>query len=347
MVFKKMNVKKKQQLLKALADKTLLIAFGVSVALHLVVIYTIPAVELFAEGPGGGDPIVVELIAEAAAETDLSIPDATDNQFLATSTEEQPAAPEETAPVSAPEPVETELVASRATASDVEAELPYTMLVDQQAVKDRLRAPTELAQLRSPISSAQSLPDMTPGFKKRAITPIEQDLPMPSAPGEIRISGTKKQLRGLDREDAEDRNRFGMFVGELPETLDMLAKESVQEAMLPRNSGQEAQAPQEKDAVAKTLDVSPQIEGPIRGRAVIYQPPPPKVEDIRNEVELQLKFWVLPDGTIGEVIPTKRGDAILERVAIAYLKRWQFQPLPSSVPQQQVWGTIPIKFTLQ
>ncbi|MBD3308035.1 hypothetical protein GF348_16755 [candidate division KSB3 bacterium] len=90
-----------------------------------------------------------------------------------------------------------------------------------------------------------------------------------------------------------------------------------------------------------------QIEGPVHGRAIIYKPDPPQLSDIEDEVELQLKFWVLPDGTIGEVIPLKRGSTHLERIAVAYLREWRFEALPPDVPQENIWGTIPIVFRSQ
>jgi TonB family protein len=63
------------------------------------------------------------------------------------------------------------------------------------------------------------------------------------------------------------------------------------------------------------------------------------------EVEIRLKFWVLPDGTVGEVIPLQRGDVRLERAAIEYLKSWRFTPIAPDRPK--VWGIIPIKYKLQ
>ena len=87
------------------------------------------------------------------------------------------------------------------------------------------------------------------------------------------------------------------------------------------------------------------IEGPASRRQVISRPLRlPKVE-LDVEVTIRLKFWVLPDGTVGEVIPLQRGDVRLERAAIQYLKSWRFTPLPGG--NQNVWGIIPITYTLR
>ena len=65
------------------------------------------------------------------------------------------------------------------------------------------------------------------------------------------------------------------------------------------------------------------------------------------ETEIELTFWVLPSGIVDRAIPTVKGDAELERLAIQYLKQWRFAPLPKDQPPVEEWGVIPIKFRLQ
>ena len=84
------------------------------------------------------------------------------------------------------------------------------------------------------------------------------------------------------------------------------------------------------------------VEGPVATR-VIFQPSPPKVQHIKN-VTIQLKFWVRPDGRVGNVIPMQKGDAALERLAIEYLQKWRFSPLPSEEKQVNQWGLITFTF---
>ena len=87
------------------------------------------------------------------------------------------------------------------------------------------------------------------------------------------------------------------------------------------------------------------IEGPASRRRVIYKPVKLPQLSIDMEVNIRLKFWVLPDGTVGEVIPLQRGDVRLERAAIKYLKSWRFTPVaPNS---QKVWGIVPISYKLR
>ena len=88
------------------------------------------------------------------------------------------------------------------------------------------------------------------------------------------------------------------------------------------------------------------IKGPLAVRRILERPHPPQVK-VKTEGEIELTFWVLPDGMVDRVVPTIKGDAELERIATQYLKQWRFAPLPKDRPQIEQWGTIPIKFKLQ
>ena len=104
----------------------------------------------------------------------------------------------------------------------------------------------------------------------------------------------------------------------------------------------------EKDSTDKPLMENLQlgIKGPVVSRKIIERPPLPQVK-VRVEVEIELTFWVLPNGIVDRVIPSVRGDMELERIATQYLKHWRFVPLSKDQPQVEQWGTLPIKFKIQ
>ncbi len=214
---------------------------------------------------------------------------------------------------------------------------------EKPVAEERLQFPSGMPIVIASSTSAlpEKPPDQSPVFSgKRAIQPLAQDMPASARTNGV-AGNSRRRLVGLDKDSSQDENRFGIFAGEKLELPQM--KDSVQEASATR---EDVKAPTTEEVQqARPLEVNTQIEGPLRGRALVYKPAPPQLTDIENDVELRLKFWVLPDGTIGEVIPLKRGDVQLERVAIGYLKKWQFEPLTSDVPQQKIWGTIPIVFT--
>lgn len=100
----------------------------------------------------------------------------------------------------------------------------------------------------------------------------------------------------------------------------------------------------QKEAEEKRSKAVYDIRGPVsKRRRVVFKPPLPG--NIRAEGEIELKFWVLADGTIGRIIPLKRGDPLLEEEAIRYLKKWRFNSLAND--KEEEWGIIPIRFVLK
>jgi hypothetical protein len=99
---------------------------------------------------------------------------------------------------------------------------------------------------------------------------------------------------------------------------------------------------------AKPLEENLQlgIKGPLATRRILERPNLPQVK-VKVEAEIELTFWVLPNGVVDRAIPSLKGDTELERIAIQYLKQWRFDSLPKDEPQVEEWGIIPIKFRLQ
>ncbi len=95
-----------------------------------------------------------------------------------------------------------------------------------------------------------------------------------------------------------------------------------------------------------TLSPAVHIRGPAAERQVIYQPPPPSAM-VESETEIELRFWILPNGSVSRVVPLKKSDPRLETLAINYLRNWRFNPLPPSVLPEEQWGVIPFKFRIR
>ncbi len=85
------------------------------------------------------------------------------------------------------------------------------------------------------------------------------------------------------------------------------------------------------------------IRGPAAEREVVFRPPALLAPSL-VEGEIELKFWVLPDGTVVRVIPLTRGDATLEAAATGHLKQWKFSAFPPELQAEEQWGTIVFRF---
>jgi protein TonB len=79
-------------------------------------------------------------------------------------------------------------------------------------------------------------------------------------------------------------------------------------------------------------------------RTVIYKvlPQYPRGHNVAGRV--RLRFTVLPDGTVGLIVPLQRTDPLLERAAIEALRQWRFNPLPTAT---EMVGVITFTFELE
>jgi TonB family protein len=405
-IFNKTNTKKPPYTILMLTpDKTMYVALMLSVLIHALAIYTIPAVEIFSEGDLGrvteDELIMVEMVQPEVAEQPAPPSENLESQFQSQPLEAvaAPAVPPQDAVDTLPEPEPEPPAAGYTLLAEMDAPDPEieqlqkrpsqhkrppmkTLRPESPRPAEKLTAlkPEDLPQppaVNTPERPAVPLkrterpqPQMTPAealhfpltvsqpqdrpnrarsdelpqalnLEKQGFSKIREQADRPLLHLDPDAQRSTRTRFGITKEDETDTNRFGIFAGRKFEMPQM--KETVQEVEEEKQTT--VQAP-ETETAKKLLQTNNQIEGPVKGRAIVYQPPPPSI-DIDIEVELQLKFWVLPDGTIGEVIPIKRGDATLERIAIAYLKKWQFEPLPPDAPQQKIWGTIPIRFTVR
>lgn len=70
-------------------------------------------------------------------------------------------------------------------------------------------------------------------------------------------------------------------------------------------------------------------------------------EGVSKEIDVKLKFTILPDGTVGKIIPLIKADAKLEMAAINSLRQWRFEPLPPNAKQTEQTAIITFPYRLQ
>lgn len=89
------------------------------------------------------------------------------------------------------------------------------------------------------------------------------------------------------------------------------------------------------------------IEGEAAQRVIVQQVIPVYPEGLQREAVIKFRFSVQPDGRITDIIPMRKGDAILERITIEALSKWRFNPLPPGVEQKTVQGVITFRYELR
>lgn len=85
-----------------------------------------------------------------------------------------------------------------------------------------------------------------------------------------------------------------------------------------------------------------------KGTRKIYSFILPQYPDgVKKEVNIKLQFTILPDGTIGTIIPKMKADTRLENAAINSLRQWRFEALSSNQKQVEQTAVIVFPYRLQ
>ncbi|MBD3291257.1 TonB family protein [candidate division KSB1 bacterium] len=101
-------------------------------------------------------------------------------------------------------------------------------------------------------------------------------------------------------------------------------------------------------AIPGTAGDSPyQIEGKAAKRTILTRVIPQYPENVQQEAVIKIRFSVLPNGLVGEMIPVLKSNDMLERITLDAFKQWRFNPLPPDVEQIPEYGTITFKYLLQ
>ena len=68
---------------------------------------------------------------------------------------------------------------------------------------------------------------------------------------------------------------------------------------------------------------------------------------VDKEIDIRLKFTIMPDGTVGTIIPLIKADTRLESAAINSLRQWRFEPLSPNQKQIEQTAVIVFPYRLQ
>lgn len=79
-------------------------------------------------------------------------------------------------------------------------------------------------------------------------------------------------------------------------------------------------------------------------RVLLSKKLPQFPKSVKSNARIELRFKVLADGTVSQVIPLQKADPALEQAAINAIKQWRFNPLTED---KEMWGTIPLTFILR
>ena len=85
-----------------------------------------------------------------------------------------------------------------------------------------------------------------------------------------------------------------------------------------------------------------------RGIRKIYSYTLPKYPSgVSKEIDIKLRFTILPDGTVAKVFPLIKADARLESASISSLRQWRFEPIPKELKQIEQKAVIVFPYRLR
>jgi len=90
------------------------------------------------------------------------------------------------------------------------------------------------------------------------------------------------------------------------------------------------------------------IEWGGNGKRKIYSYTLPAYpEGVNKEIDIRLRFSILPDGTVGTIFPLTKADTKLENAAMNSLRQWRFEPLPVKQKKTEQFAIIVFPYRLQ
>jgi len=88
-------------------------------------------------------------------------------------------------------------------------------------------------------------------------------------------------------------------------------------------------------------------EGGLGTRRIYSYIEPSYPEGVHKEIDIRLRFAILPDGTVGTILPLTKADTKLENAAINSLRQWRFEPLSPNQKQTEQTAVIVFHYRLQ
>jgi len=167
--------------------------------------------------------------------------------------------------------------------------------------------------------------------------PIESQGQLTKSSGQIdRISTNREAIHGIndDLSSLDDEIFNNVKVGSKPS--DKSVGKKVATVAVPGQKGGDVK-------FDKPYEIS--WEGVVRD--ILYDPLPQYPEGLDKEARIRIKITVLPNGTIGDLIPLQKANVTLESVTMKTLKLWRLSPLKPTDPQMNQTAVISFRFVLQ
>ncbi|MBN1561730.1 TonB family protein [candidate division KSB1 bacterium] len=208
--------------------------------------------------------------------------------------------------------------------------------------------PSASAKRETDTADEQTAPAAPPARQEEAAKAPPVNLPTRRMLEEEEPDLTKRQSGKLT--PSQDNSR-------LSPREDVYDSDSMQKEVAARAEGKSFSANASDDAGkesspasdigAGTTDQPYTLEGDASRRTILSQILPEYPPGLQREAVVRIRFWVLPDGRIGAMIPVRKGDPTLEEITMKAMRQWRFNALPAGEEQKNVEGIITFVYKLR
>ncbi|MBN1480771.1 energy transducer TonB [candidate division KSB1 bacterium] len=218
-------------------------------------------------------------------------------------------------------------------------------------------------------ASRPAIPPKTRAVQTEAEQPAESTPPSPAAvqpPKEAAAPPVNlPERRMLEEEEPEiTRRQSGKLTpkqddSKLTPHEDVYDSDAMRKEVAERGSdGKAFSEPLESTETGKTASPASDVgvntntqpytlEGDASKRTILKQILPEYPSGLQREAVVKIRFWVLPDGRIGAMIPVQKGDPTLEEITMKAIRQWRFSALPPDEEQRNVEGIITFVYKLE
>jgi protein TonB len=163
------------------------------------------------------------------------------------------------------------------------------------------------------------------------------------------------QIRDVEKKTAADASariadKKEAAIAEDRSQLPITGERSRGEKIAPgasRISMAEKEVPRSGIGTGGETDLPFKIEGEASQRSILHKVIPQYPPGLQNEAIIKVQFTVLPDGSVGKMVPVIKGNTTLESITLNALRQWRFNPLQSNAPQREVEGIITFRYILK
>ncbi|HKJ66910.1 MAG TPA: energy transducer TonB [bacterium] len=235
---------------------------------------------------------------------------------------------------------EVSFVASSQAQSDTPAPAPSSVVESELA-----ETPPEATEAEQPEPEQQE--PASAGGAELSDVPVNLPQRRMLAEEETVVRNRESEKLATNQGASDMPSRVGRFDSRQPGAVNPDRSSGERLTASPQQMAMDSRGISPTTEVGAPAETQPfSIEGQAAERSILNKVIPEYPAGVDKEATIRIRFTVLPDGRVGQMIPIQKDYPRLEEITIRALKQWRFNPLPSGAEQSTVQGIITFRYEL-